>query len=413
MRYELDILDRANAYCLGTVLENNPTYRIFLDEEISLDRLKDALSKAFERLPYMKSRIQFDGRYYLEDNPEEFPIFNCRFEERPLKFGKATNGYDFLLSFFGNEIAFDWVHVPTDGKGFLTFVREVLAAYYGIDSEINDSIYKRLPVGENYLSNPPMTFIQPQAPGFDPDRLNHVSPQGTARCTIIKVPVSQVLSRRKSADATPAAIISNIIAQTFRKHLKKDCAEANNNVRGKIVVSTRGILKEETIHNCYLNTFITYTDAFDHVDFNTACSAFRSILDLASQEESVLYDIMIQNNEIERIESNPNLEAARSEVKAWALERRKTCCNFNFSYLGVLPFGEEIMDHIVDFQGICINENSDFGVFAYSFNDSIFLTICENYVGCDMIGELIATAAEYDIEFTRISESHYRQVSFC
>ena len=414
MRYALDVLDRANAYTIGTVFENNPTFRIFLDEEIDEERLRKALAGVFACIPYMKSRLVHDGIYCLEDNPAAFPIHHCRFEDRPLRFGKETNGYLFQISYDKNELVFDWSHIATDGLGFLQVTRAVLAAYYGIGISLPPDAYTRLPVEEHYDSGAGKGYLKPQAEGFDQDRIGHSSPRGTAHCTTLSVPARQILTYRERVDATPAAIISALIAETFRAHLKKSGGEPSesNNVRCKIVVSTRPTLKVTTLHNCFMNLFVTYTDAFDRFDFSTVCTIFRAFIDLAIQEESVLNEIRMQKETLTEAEQESDQKQFQEEVKQYAVEIRKRFCNFNFSYLGVLPFEEELMAHIVDFQAICINENSEFGVFAYAFRDRIYLTVCENYTDSDMVSELIETGRELDITFEKESETVYRQAFF-
>lgn len=415
MKYPLDVLDRANIYGIGTVLENNPSFRIFLDEEIDETRLREALAKAFSKIPYMKSHLAYDGIYSLEDNQAEFPIFHCSFEDRPLRFGRQTSGYMFQISYNKNELVFDWSHIATDGLGFLVFTREVLAGYYDVESKPDQDIYAKLYVEENYDGSAKKNYVKPQAEGFDQDRIRNSHVLGSAHCTTLFVPAQQILTYRKRVDATPAAIISALIAATFRKHLKSfDDAglSENNNVRGKIVVATRKALDVRTIHNCYLNLFVTYTDAFDKLDFSTVCTIFRAYIDLAVQKETVMNDIRIQKEALDKMETDPDQASVWANAREQAVEKRKNYCNFNFSYLGELPFEEEIMDHLVDFQAICINENSAFGVFAYSFRGRIYLTICENYTDSDIISEFIELSEDLGISFEKTSELHYKQAYF-
>ena len=409
--YALDALDRANVYGIGTVMENNPTFRLFLDEAVREDKLRAALGRAFECFPYMRSRLILDGIYTLEDNPEPFPIHHCRFENRPLRFGKNAGGYLFQLSYDENELIFDWAHIATDGLGFLQFVKAVLAAYYDVELCPDSALYTALPVEAHYDRHAGRSYIKPQTDGFDQDRLPHSSPLGSAHCTTLSVPAQEILTYRNRVDATPAAILSALIAETFRARLKEkeDSSSESNDVRGKIVVSTRKTLGVDTLHNCYLNLFVTYTDAFEKFDFSTVCTIYRAFIDLAVEESSVLRDIRDRRETLALLEEDPDQAAVRENAKAHIAQLRKNYCNFNFSYLGVLPFGEEIMAHLVDFQGICLNENCEFGVFAYSFNDRIYLTVCENYLDEDMLSRLIALGEKLDIHFERKSEMLYRQ----
>ena len=411
--YALDVLDRANVYGIGTIMENNPTFRVFLDEDVEEGRLRSAILKAFESIPYMKSKLCYDGIYYLADNSNELPIHHCRFEDRPLKFGRKSGGYLFQVSYDKNELVFDWAHITTDALGFLLFMKAVLAAYFGIEQKVDSDIYAKLPVEEQYDSKAEHGFLKPQAEGFDPDRIPHDSPLGSCRCTILSVSAQQILTYRNRVDATPAAILSALIAETFRQHLKKSSGTPaeNNNVKGKIVVSTRKVLDVTTLHNCYMQLFVTYTDAFDKLDFSTVCTVFRAYMDLAVQKESVLNNIKIQKESQLEIEQDPNQELVWETVKKAAIEKRKHYCSFNFSYLGTLPFEDEIMAHIVDFQALCLNENSDFGVTGYSFNDRIYLSIAENYKD-DMIAELMATGEKMDITLEKASGLFYQQAYF-
>ena len=121
---------------------------------------------------------------------------------------------------------------------------------------------------------------------------------------------------------------------------------------------------------------------------------------LAVQEESVLNNIKLQKESLLELEQNPDQELVWETVKKQAIEKRKHYCNFNFSYMGTLPFDDEIMSHVVDFHAISLNENSDFGVLAYSFNGRIYLSICENYKN-DLISALISTGEKLGINFEK------------
>lgn len=408
MRYPLDIEDRAIVYSIGSVTEDNPTFRFFLDEDVDPERLGEAVSEAFKACPYLKTRLVFDGIYCLEDNPGDFVIHTCRFEDRPLHSGAFPNGYLFQLSCFRNELVFDWTHIPTDGLGMLLFMKTVLTAYFGLGTPAFDpEIYTRLNLENHYDSCAGRAFGKPQAAGFDPDRIPHSNSVGRCSCTILTVPLERILSYGKRVEASPAAIVPALVARTFRKRL-----DGSGNVRGKIVATTRKILGTSTMHNSYMNTFVTYTDAFDKYDFSTVCSLYRSIIDVALVEENVLHDIKIRKEALKKLEDNPDPAAAAAEVRESAVTERKTLCNFNFSYIGELPFPKEIKEHLTDFQGICVNDNSEFGILAYATDGQFYIQISENYADRSIIDEFVSVSTELGVPFTKITEYEYRQAFF-
>lgn len=408
MRYALDIQDRAIAYSIGSVMEDNPTFRFFLDEDVDPGRLKAAITKAFEACPFMKTRLVFDGKYCLEENEEEFIIHNCSFENRPLRFGAGHTGYLFQISYYGNELIFDMTHIAMDGFGILQFMKTVLAAYFGLAvPPFDPEIYTCLNQENHYDRSYDKLLGKSQARGFDPDLIPHTGVVGKCRCTFLTVPIDQILAYGRQVEASPAAIVPALIARTFRKHLNH-----TDNVRGKICANTRKILGISTMHNCFMNAFITYTDAFDKYEFSAVCSLYRSILDISLIEENVLHDIVMKKESLQKLESNTDPAAAMADAGATALEDIKTLCNYNFSYLGELPFGEGINEHLIDFQGISVNDNSEFGVLAYSTGGQLCIQISENYDDKSILDEFIDICAQVNITVSKKDEYEYKQALF-
>lgn len=123
-----------SSYFYGTHLNNGcvPRFTIVLSMPIDGDTLRVAMDGIMRRFPQYAVRIErdSDGRHYhLEENDRRLPIFHDEGDVVRTIGGEDTSGHLLMVSYYGNRIMFDFLHVLGDGTGFMMFIKAVVFRY--------------------------------------------------------------------------------------------------------------------------------------------------------------------------------------------------------------------------------------------------------------------------------------------
>ena len=411
MRYELGNMDKYTLAVRETVMENASFFKAILDETVDSEKLLKAVKVALEYHPLFKCKIVHDKQYYLEDNDDqEIILFNVNTYDRPKEFGKNTNGYLFQICYCDHTLSFEWCHAVSDGKGAINFFSTILDAYYGLSLP---DIPKQFPLNLGYESvydksvEPFGQIKQPK--GFKAKNMKTV--KNGYRCTshILKVKTENLMRVAKKVDATPAAIIVPLFCQAIREHLPTTIK--NRNVSCGIVVDCRKPMKMETMHNFIFNKVITYRDSFDALKLPELATVYRGILDLFVQPENIIWACTEMKDSTDFLYNLKPRCLQKVLMKAVGKIVKHSMNNIGFTYLGKVPFSEEVKKHVVDFSFCSWPDIGDCVMAAIDLNGTLIINVCENYADKGVVDSFMRICRELDIDINKNEPTVFEQAN--
>ena len=405
MRYELGNMDRYSMAANGTVMENASFFKATLDDSVDAARLLSAVKTTLQYHPLFRCKMMYDKQYYLEDNDNpEIPIFHTDTEHRPKEFGKNTNGYLFQICYDENTVSFEWCHAITDGRGAIRFFSNILDSYFGVEMP---EVPAEFPLALGYESvydksvKPIGQIKQPN--GFKAKDMKAV--KNGYKCTshVLKVQTADVLLVAKKIDASPTAILVPLFCRAIRAHLPKDAK--NRNVSCTVMVDCRGPMQMDTMHNFMNMKLITYQDKYDAYDLAKLSTIYRGLLDLYMQPENIIWSCTQQKDSTDFLYRIRPLALQKAIMKQVAKVLKKTMNNTAFTYLGRVPFSEEVKSHLRDFNFRSWPDIGDCVMAAADLNGTLILDVCENYADKGVVDSFvqICRAFDLDIEETQVT----------
>ena len=411
MRYELGMIDRYAIAVTGSVMENASFFKATLDEQADAEKLLAAVKTALQYHPLFKCKMCYDKRYYLEEiENEEIILFHTDTENRPKEFGKNTNGYLFQICYYENTVSLEWCHAVTDGRGAIRFFSDILSAYFGLQMpKIPAKFPLELGLESIYdKSVKPLGQIK-QPAGFNAKDLA-VIPNGY-KCTshVLKVPAAEVMRVAKKIDATPAAILVPLFCRAVRAHLPEDAK--NRNVSCSIVVDCRAPSKLETMHNFVGTKLITYQDKFDDFDLPKLSTIYRGILDLFVQPENIIAAATNFMDDTGFLYTMRPLALQKIVIKTVSKIVKRRMNNFAFTYLGRVPFPEEVKSRLLDFNFRSWPDIGDCVIAAVDLNGTLIIDVCENYADKGIVSTFIDICKKYGMNIEDTGSNTFEQAN--
>lgn len=409
MKYEIGNIDRYAIAANGTVMENASFFSVTLKEEVDANRLQNAVCEALKSHPLFKTRVVYKKQYYLETNDAPVTITHSNAADRPKEFGQTTNDYPWRLCYDGRDICFEWCHIITDGRGAMAFFTDVLNAYFGLP--IENSADRSLALGyESLYDKNTKSFGQKkQEKGFNVKDFPVVKNGFKCQSHVLSVKTADVLRVAKKNDATPVAIIVPLICRAVRERIPKTVK--NRNVSCGIAVDCRKPAGVDTAHNFVLVKTITYTDRFDALDLPTLSTIYRAMLDLFVEKDNLVAactDMIDQTDFLYRLRP---LALQRVLMKIVAKAVKNTMQNVGFTYIGKVPFCEELSSHIEKFGFRTWPDIGHCCVAAADFNGTLYLDFCENYQDKEVVPAFMEICRKFGLEVKLEKEELFEQAS--
>lgn len=410
MRYELGNMDKYSLAVRETVMENASFFKATLDENIDETKLLKSIKIALDYHPLFKCKLVYEKQYYLEDNDEEIRIFNVDVDNRPKEFGKNTNGYLFQICYFANTISFEWCHVVSDGRGAIRFLSTILDAYFSIPLP---EIPKQFPLNLGFesvydKSVKPLGQIK-QPKGFKARDMKVIKNGYKCTCHVLKVETSEVMRVSKKIDVTPSAIVVPLFCKAIREHLPQNAK--NRNVSCGIVVDFRGPMKMDTMHNFINTKVITYHDKFDALDLEKTATIYRGILDLFVQPENVIYSCTSAKDATDFLYDLKPAILRKMVMKVVGKIVKRSMNNIGFTYLGRVPFSEEVKKHLKDFVFRSWPDIGDCVMAAVDLNGTLIIDISENYADKGVVDSFVRICHEYGMNVEEYESVLFEQAN--
>ena len=406
-RYQLGVMDLYPIAVNKTCMENSPLFKVQFVEKVDVERLYDAVKLALKDHPLFACTIVYDKQYYLEEHDKEFSFYNINEENRPLKYGDDTNGYLWQICYDDYHVIFEWCHAISDGRGGLEFFSSVLSYYFNVKKTVEQ--YFGLGLESLYNKKEKGIPQKKQPNGFKAKHMPYIKRGYLTDCHILKVPMKEILTVAKKNDSSPAAVIPPLFSMAMRKNLSDKIK--NRNVCCNLIIDCRAPMKYKTMHNCVLSKKITYIDKYDKLDFELVSTIYRSLIDLAVQPENIVSEATKMVNTVKPLVSIRPKFLQKFLVNIVAKSMKHTDCNFVFTYLGKVDFGEKVMQGICDFSFRSWTDFGECNLAAVDFGGTLVLNICENFYNKELIKDFIDVCKELDINFKIEKEYQYEQAN--
>ena len=195
----------------------------------------------------------------------------------------------------------------------------------------------------------------------------------------------------------------------MRKHMKENVK--NRNVCCNVVIDCREPMQFKTMHNCIISKNITYVDRYDKMEFPLVSTIYRSLIDLAVQQENITKEATATVDMIKPLVSiKPRfLQKAVAKIVAGVLKHSDS--NITFTYLGRVNLPDVVMEGLRDFQFRSWTDFGECNIAAIDFGGTLILDICENYQDKKIIPDFIDICNSVGIHFERTDELVFEQRS--
>ena len=98
-------------------------------------------------------------------------------------------------------------------------------------------------------------------------------------------------------------------------------------------------------------------------------------------------------------------------MKTVAKVTKRTMNNIAFTYLGRVPFSEEVKSHLTDFNFRSWPDIGDCVTAAADLNGTLILDVCENYADKGVIDSFIRICREFGMEIRETQTSVFEQAN--
>lgn len=284
------------------------------------------------------------------DDVKEVPVFAD--SDSPRQFGTAeTNGYLFYFAFSGQNLFLRLFHGLADGRGSLSFLKTVLAAYaeetqgIHVDSPAQDSC-DTLPVTERILKEhagcaPIGRFVANEHADevfqLPVDRF----PAGERKWRVfeIDVPLEPLLTASRRSESSVVPVLEAMAGNAIRR---------NYDVGDKLIVSytpvdMRAVFGLNSGGNGSTSVAVSYRGKLDKYEPADRFMFMRSILDLQIQPENIYAGLLNLAGLIQKVDSQPYpIDVIVSALKQKGRIGGMTPFTYGLSYPGKISFPEPV-----------------------------------------------------------------------
>lgn len=411
MRYNLGLMDQYPIEASGSIIENNPMFRVVLKEEVDPILLEDSIYKALKFHPLFETQVEFDKDYYLLSNNRPVRILKISEDKRPKHFGKFTNGYPWQVCYYDKTITFEWLHGVSDGVGAFAFLKHVLDAYCGSKMPEIQRRFQLAPGLEPFFDKKQKGInyeIDPQ--GFNVKDLPVYNRGYKTDCHVLKAKTEEIIKVSKDNESSIAPVLAILLSKAVRGHINKKAR--NKNVACNIVMDLRRPLNYETMHNCVEYKRITYMDKHEDMSFKDVAMEYKKKLDNARIPENVVRAITERVSEFEMFHIIKTKKLRKLVLKNVAKFIKDTDCNLVTTYLGKQEFSQEIYDKVEDIQFRVWHDFGECIMACMDYNGTFTINICENYIEKGIVEDFIKLSRAEGINWDYVDVTQFEQATF-
>ena len=396
-------------YFLGlteTDIESSPAFKVTLEENVDIERLHSALSKALSYFPVFSSALDYRNEA-LVFNSGTLPITELSLRNSDARFGKETGGYLFRICAGDNILIFEWSRILSDEYGACDFLAAILSSYFGeritppsesgIDVFLETLDEKRERSAKSGSGSPaePKSRAVKKKKDYSkikgakiPTRKN---PHGATVHTL-RTSLSEILAVAERENAAAESVLIPIFSNVLHRRAKTDeaiiTADVTLNCRSEEIKSMRNLTVTKTM---------TYSDIFGKTDFKRVVEMYDKMLAAAKDSTSIR---QAAKRTVEELSELVNIRprfirdlVSLAVAKAILKERN----DFSFVNIGKMPLSDSVTEKI---KSICLFDApslSDATISILQFADEIIITVSENYIDNNIVSDFVGICTRLGI----------------
>ena len=235
-KYWFSLDTSATIYPAIESAENTNIFRIWakLDEEINVDKVKEALELVKPRFPYFNVHLR-TGLFwhYFEQNDNPSKIWPDTPQPCERLYPIYNNGYLYLIRVYKNNLSMECSHVLTDGAGAMEFLKTLISHYLILQGKLSsepDGIMKihEEPLPEEYEDAFPKILeidkeILDKGPRqrslFNTDAVFHqrdaILPLGKYKVIIGTVPLQDLKTLSRKYECTITELLASLYVEAL------------------------------------------------------------------------------------------------------------------------------------------------------------------------------------------------------
>lgn len=386
-------------------------YELILSEDIKEDALRRALKRTLKRYPLYRHTIEENenkGIHYVpipEDNP--YPIFTG--EKKNRRFGSdETGGYLFTIWYLNKHFIMEIFHGLSDGTGANAFIQTLLYCYAtecGVEvkdtknirldsespreSETEDvyAKYSNTEVEEFYKPKEVEPFGLPEE--FFGEEVN------SYKLFELELEFEQLLKLSKSAESSPAPMLSVVIAQAIYETYNV----GDKIITGCIPVNLRGIFNTDSIENCVMTVPVIYHPRLRGMELSKQATCVRANLDLLVQKENAIVYATKSVSKMHHFCDGVHTPGEIADIFINTLRPiGYNMYSYMLSYVGNVVLPQELENMVEKIIAHTPPFSTPFGITAFVYKGKMRMLIAQNFESEALVHNISKKLTEIGIE---------------
>ena len=383
-------------------------YQYVLDEIIDIDRLKEAVSQAIERMPVFGVQPFLDGsgKLVAQKNEKDVPVFSG--DEKYLHLGtNETNGYLFCVWVNDSMVSVCSSHALSDGRGIFFFSQLVIYEYLllsGCDMSDASVLFCDDNKGRGTVSAsladicagidavPDTNMYIPQNVFAIPEKCVH---EGTAytKDLVLTWDQDSLMKIVHGLQTTPVCFMAALVAEA----IKCNYDTGDKTIVASVPVDMRAMLETDAQSNFTSNISLPYDTSFDDLDMNEKTARLRASLKGQATRDNLVSGIKSFAPVVSMIASQP-LDDPEALKKLFGDGEAPITRTYLLSNIGAVSFPQKLDEHIKAFSLRGTNLESAPAYVLLSYRNTGMLIIQQNYDSKDLPESIKKKLEEYGVQ---------------
>src|SRR5574344_439010 len=379
------------SYFYGSHLSSGcvPRFNVTMTFKINGDILHQTMQEILKRFPQMAVGIErLKNKYALKAISSEFPVYHDDGNTVRTIGGKETNGYLFLVSYFGKRITFDFLHVLGDGTGFIIFIKSVIFRYLQLSNfpVKNDGTILTVDQpysfgeGENAISkimnikgSIPSWYESPAEAFQVPDISTENDPSDTI--VEIRIPFNKLYGVTKKYQSSPVTFIEPLFSQAIYEKYKSEIGD--NPIVASIPVNLRPFFPSETTRYFIAVAALAHGKIFLQEDFPTMLLTQKKMLKEQTKPEFLACMAQRQATGMSRLTNLPNTIEEKIAIMDKSIISSLRSYTYIITNMGHIAMPESIGQYIREFFPVLPAAITPFTIAATTWKNEFILSISQ------------------------------------
>jgi hypothetical protein len=395
--YRLDNVGKFYSSQAGSSTQTVFRYSATLVDEIDATALQTALGKTVEAFPGFNVCLRSGMFWHYLEQATMVPEVTS--ENLPLCYGLYvdTKSVLFRVSHYRDRINFEVSHIVSDGRGSLSFFRELLYRYiqerYAAEGmpQVHDGSHNQM--SEDSFDK---YYERHKAASTKAPKVYHISgwrDQADPTFMEYHLPAGRVLDLARSCGVSLTALVVSVVMHAIRTEMPQ--RERHRTIRINIPVDLRQVFESATTRNFFGLAFVSYVPTGDE-----PVAELATLMNAQIKEATEAESLKPRMNRMIALEKSPFLRFAPLFLKDMVLEfadflaRKGTTTTV--SNLGQIGFDAQFAPFVRNLNVLTSTTGMNFTL--CSFGDDLSIGISTVFANLDIVKNLCRFFSSEGIE---------------